>query len=171
MCVSIVGVKHLRFAHLLQGCTCFEHQFYGHLVKDLASVRWVIGEVKYDFNAADSSRIVGPFVNSLRDLLQGPPVDKDSVLALRRKATKLIRVHPCTHFLKRLHWQTARNIFIVADWRSIEFTKTDAIDSKVLRVWQNQVAPHFHLSLSSVNILLDSMRENKGKTISFKKEG
>ena len=73
-------------------------------------------------------------------------------------------MHPVAHLGQRLHAQSPVDGRVLADWTSVEFTKTDLILATLLAKTKDQVAPHFHLSLPRVNILLDPTGKLFGET-------
>ena len=98
-------------------------------------------------------------MNGVSDLLQRAPVHKDGFLAFCRELSELVLLHPGANFLERIHGQSPGDLLVVADWARVELTQADLINASALGVGADQVAPHLHLTLARVHILLDRVKE------------
>ena len=98
-------------------------------------------------------------MNGVSNLLQRAPVHKDGFLAFCRELSEFVLLHPAAYFLERVHGQASGDLLVVADWASVELTQADLINASALGVGADQVAPHLHLTLARVHILLDRVKE------------
>ena len=98
-------------------------------------------------------------MNGVSNPLQRAPVHKDGFLAFCRELSELVLLHPGANFLERIHGQSSGDLLVVADWARVELTQADLINASALGVGADQVAPHLHLTLARVHILLDRVKE------------
>ena len=159
MSVCIVWVENLCFANFLESCACFQNQFYRHLIKDLISICRVISQVQNSFDTSNAACIIGPLVNSLSNFLQRAPVAKDALLAFSCPVGEIIRLHPLANLLKWFHWQAPIDLLVLANFACVELSQTYAIDAFAFAETQDQIAPHFQLTFTSVYVFLDGVKK------------
>ena len=154
--VRRIRVKDLCFAYVLQLHACLHQNFNWHFVKDFLLACWIVSQVHHGLHAADASVRVRPLVHSRRHLLNWPPVEEDSFAASRGVIAELDFLHPVENLLKRLERETTLDPLVVAEGRSVQLTQRYLVNTVLLSIRQENVAPHAHLAFFGVKIFLDS---------------
>ena len=119
--VSAVWIVYLCLADFLKSCACSQNNFNRHLVKNLVAVRWIVCQIKNNLYAANTASTVRPTVNSLGNLLQRAPINKNAFPTFSRKLAKLISLHPFCDAQQWVHWQTTIYAGIIADFTVVKF--------------------------------------------------
>ena len=159
MRVCAVVIKDLGLSDLLQGIAGFHHHFDRHLVEDLILGHRVVCKVDDCLHAADARVAVGPGVDRRRNLLHRPPENEDFVVAVTSVLSKLVLVHPVADLLDVVQRKAPLDFGVVAEGRVVELAHGHLVDLLTLPVRQDNVAPHAHLPLSGVEVLLNCVEK------------
>ena len=98
-------------------------------------------------------------MDCLGNFLDGFPVDKDSVLAVGCPLAEFIVVHPAAYLFHIFYTQFSIDLSVVAERWSVQLLDSNRVCLLWLAEGEDDVAPHLHLALSSVHILLDCVEE------------
>jgi hypothetical protein len=89
-------------------------------------------------------------------------------VAVTSVLSKLVLVHPVADLLDVVQRKTPLDFGVVAEGRVVELAQGHLVDLLTLPVRQDNVAPHAHLPLSGVEVLLN--RVEKGPAVVLRQD-
>ena len=136
--------------------------FNRNVVEYLVFAKLILNNVEHCLNRANFASVLGPLEDGSPDFRWGQPVYEDLIRldlsALRCRIRRILLVdHPGRHLLDAVQFEPPVDFGVLADGRLVQLVEGQLPLLQTFSILENKALPHDHLSLLSIDILLNGV--------------